>query len=160
MQMVDFNGISYLGADIVPELVEENAQRFATPEIRFAVLDITSSPLPESDLFMCRECLFHLKFWLRWAFFENYARSDGRLLMTTIDHVAENRRLAANGNFQRFDPRKPPFNFPEPIELIGETADAPPDNPSDGRPHRSMGIWSIEQVRDVLTTREQTKASG
>ena len=83
MQEIDLSQIDYLGCDIAPSLITENISKHLSDNVKFEILDITSSPLPPSDLFLCRECLFHLKFWLRWAFFENFSNSDGRYLMTT-----------------------------------------------------------------------------
>jgi len=160
MSHVDLSGVDYIGADIVPEIVASNASVHSHDGVRFEVLDITSSPLPASDLFMCRDCLFHLKFWLRWAFFENFAASDGRYLMTTIDHVHRNRRLRRNGDFYRFDPRLAPFNLPEPLELIPENYDTiPPDDAADparSKRYRSMGLWSIDQIRAAVAARPDT----
>jgi len=157
MPETDISGVEYLGADIVPELVAANAAAHSRDGVRFEVLDITSSPLPPSDLFMCRDCLFHLKFWLRWAFFENFAASDGKYLMTTVDHVHRNRRLRRNGDFYRFDPRLAPFNLPEPLELVPENHETiPPDHAADparSKKYRSMGIWSIDQIRAAVAAR-------
>src|SRR5258708_21498319 len=46
---------SYIGGDIVPELVERNQASFGAPGTRFVELDITKDPLPDVDLWMCRE---------------------------------------------------------------------------------------------------------
>lgn len=157
MQAVDLSEVSYLGCDIAPSIVELNARQHSRENVAFDVLDITSSPLPPSDLFLCRECLFHLKWWLRWAIFENFAACEGQYLMTTIDHIQINRRLSKNGGFCRFDPRLPPFNFPEPLEIIPENYDIFPaqdaSNPDRSSKYRSMGIWSIDQVRHAVAAR-------
>lgn len=157
MSETDLSGVDYIGADIVPEIVVANTSAHARPGVRFEVLDITSSPLPASDLFMCRDCLFHLKFWLRWEFFANFAASEGKYLVTTVDHVHRNRRLRRNGDFYRFDPRLEPFNLPEPLELVPENySKIPPEaaaDPARSKKYRSMGIWSIDQIRAAVAAR-------
>lgn len=156
MQAVDLGSVDYFGGDIVPSIIEDCKKHHERDGVRFDILDITSTPLPPSDLFLCREVLFHLKFWLRWQFFRNFAASDGKYLMLTLDHVSQNNNLARNSGFQRFDPRLPPFDFPEPIELIPENFDlAPGETPAVDQRLRSSGIWSIEQIRAVVATQDE-----
>jgi SAM-dependent methyltransferase len=59
-RLIDWSGIDYLGLDAVPEVVERNQRAFRRPGIRFAVADITTDPLPEADLAICKEVLQHL----------------------------------------------------------------------------------------------------
>jgi hypothetical protein len=150
MQHVDLSGITYIGADISGELIAENQSRFTAPNLGFRHLDITSDPLPQSDLMLCRDCLFHLKFWLRWKVLENFVASGSRYLMLTMHHVAVNNPVKVNGGFQRFNPMMAPFNFTAPIETIHETAD---QFASANHDHRSLGIWSRDQVVDALSRR-------
>lgn len=151
MQTVDLSDITYIGADISKGLIEENTAKFSRDGVSFLHLDITSDPLPASDVMLCRDCLFHLKFWLRWRFFENVARSDIRFLMLTMHHVTENQRVGGNGGFKPFNPTVEPYNLPPPIEMIAEDADGLP---------RSVGIWSREQVADAVSRRVLDKSDG
>jgi hypothetical protein len=146
MQTVDLTGIDYIGADISGSLIEENTARFARDGVRFIHLDITADSLPASDMLLCRDCLFHLQFWLRWKFFANFSRSECRHLMLTIDHVDRNDELRENGGFKRFNPMAPPFNLPEPLEMIAETTKGQP---------RSLGIWTRQQIAEAVQSRRQ-----
>ncbi len=164
MQHVDLNGIDYLGADISASLIAENKKHHARAGVRFDVLDVTSSALPESDLFLCRDCLFHLQFALRWAFFQNFVNSNGKYLLLTVNHVPRNRMLQANGGYAGFDPMLAPFEFPEPIERIQETsagAEAVAVDTEIARKQtfagrqRSLGLWTRDQVAGALKRRAQ-----
>lgn len=159
MQQVDLNGIHYIGGDISTEVVTEVKDMHAAPGREFIHLDITSDALPKVDLMMCRDCLFHLKWWLRWAFFENFVESEIPYLMTTMDYVPRNPRLQRNGDFKKFNPCAAPFNFPDPIESVSETGEInlSPDflETPEGRKQRSLGIWSRDQVIDALERREE-----
>lgn len=154
MQHVDLNGIDYTGLDISSSLIAENTAAHAKDGVSFAVADITSDDLPRSDLFLCRDCLFHLKFWLRWEFFRKFEASGSKYLLMTSNSVETNRNITQNGSFRKFNPTKPPFNFPEPIEIIVETAgindagEVVMKTPRGG--HRTLGLWSHAQVSDVL----------
>ena len=57
---LDLQGRSYVGCDVVPQVIEANADRFSAPNIRFAVLDATREPLPSGDLLLIRQVLQHL----------------------------------------------------------------------------------------------------
>ncbi len=52
--------ITYVGVDVVDELIAQNNRRFGSDRIRFACLDITQDPLPQADLCLIREVLQHL----------------------------------------------------------------------------------------------------
>lgn len=49
----------YIGADVVPKMIEDNKEKY--PDIDFRVLSVIDSPLPQVDMLFCRDCLVHLK---------------------------------------------------------------------------------------------------
>ena len=157
MQHVDLTGINYIGGDISSEVVAENVIKFHRPELHFMHLDITGDPLPKADLMMCRDCLMHLKPRLKWRFLENFVTSETPYLMTTVHHVLMNRVVKANGEFRRFNPMVAPFNFAPPLELIPETAEMLDadilENRLNAPEHRSVGIWSRDQVIAAISNR-------
>ncbi len=128
MSAVDLTGIKYIGGDISASLIADNSTKYASKTVSFQHLDITDDALPKADLLMVRDCLFHLKFWLRWAFFENFAKSKIPYLMVTMHHQEVNNPLGVNGRFKRFNPRAAPFHFEEPLEMIHETVDSLPED--------------------------------
>jgi SAM-dependent methyltransferase len=161
MSHVDLTGIDYIGFDIATSLIEANRAAHTRKGVQFDVADVTSDPLPKVDMMMCRDCLFHLKFWLRWEFFKGFLASGTPLLLTTFHHIAENKPLRNNGRFRKFDPTLPPFNFAPPIEVVHETV----VRDEDGRTQlvagqggqRSMGLWTREQVADAVARHENSK---
>lgn len=145
--VVEANDIDYTGGDIVEPLIEQNRARYPLPRVRFMVLDITRDPLPEADLMICRDCLFHLSFADVRAFFENFARSNIPWLLTTT-HM--NAGLFRNedietGDFRRIDLFLPPFNLPPDVAWRVEDW-MPPEA------MREMCVWSREQVAQALQT--------
>jgi hypothetical protein len=60
MSRVDLRGASYIGGDLLPEIVAENRARHSQPDRTFLQLDIMTSDLPPADLMLCRDCLVHL----------------------------------------------------------------------------------------------------
>lgn len=159
MQHVDLSGINYIGADISSKIIEANQAEFAGENREFLHLDITSDPLPEGDLFLCRDCLFHLKTWLRWEFFRNFAKSKNKYLLTTAVQVSENRNLRNNARFAAFNPMLEPYNFPKPVAIVPETADdltvEDMQHDGEGYRHRAAFLYRRKQVADAVKAYDQ-----
>ena len=154
MQHVDLGDVHYIGGDIARDVLDAVTAEHAGAGREFRHLDITADPLPQADMMMCRDCLFHLKWWLRWRFFENFVASGIPLLLTSMHPTPVNRRLHKNGGFAPFNPCAAPFNFPEPLEAIHESGEINLDPAflatARGRRQRSIGLWSRAQVADAL----------
>ncbi len=150
MQHVDLTGIDYHGFEISNTLNDFN-QQFTRDNVHFDILDITSDPLPQADMMMCRDCLVHLTFDMRWAFFENFVASGITWLLITTWLRPDNRWVYHNGGEKSFNMTAEPFSFPQPVELVLETADELPANIADDpqTSHRGMGVWH----RDTIAAR-------
>jgi hypothetical protein len=141
MQHVNLYGILYTGADINEERIVDNKQKY--PEIHFEVLDITSDPLPKSDVVLVRDCLVHLDNKSIWKTIKNLKKSGSTYLLTTnfpvIIHSTLNNNIKTGGwrplNFQL-----KPFNFPEPIGVIVENCTEEPWI------DKSLCLWKIENL--------------
>jgi SAM-dependent methyltransferase len=59
-RIVQETGVSYIGVDIVPELIEHHRAAFARPGICFQCLDITRDTLPTADVCFIRQVFQHL----------------------------------------------------------------------------------------------------
>ena len=46
----------------MPSVIFRNQERHGSPSRSFVVADAVSDPLPEADVVLCREVLFHLGF--------------------------------------------------------------------------------------------------
>jgi SAM-dependent methyltransferase len=154
MQHVDLSGVTYIGGDISGDVIEAVVEQHAGAGREFRHLDITADPLPQADMMMCRDCLFHLKWWLRWRFFENFVESGIPWLLTSMHPTPVNRRLANNGGFAPFNPCAAPFNLADPVETISESGEINLDPAflatARGRRQRLMGVWSRAQVIEAL----------
>lgn len=144
MQHVPLQLDEYLGADVVPELIEENTRRHGSARRRFAVLDICQDDLPAVDLILCRDCLVHLPLQSAVAALRNFARSGSRYLLATTypGLVARNKPLLITGNWRPLDLTLPPFSLPEPVRLINEETTEPDDFPE-----KSLGLWSLASAK-------------
>jgi hypothetical protein len=52
--------MTYVGCDIVPELIAQHSKNHTSDRVSFRVLDIVSDPLPDGDVCLVRQVLQHL----------------------------------------------------------------------------------------------------
>lgn len=57
---IDWQGAAYIGADVVPDLIERNQRLYGADKIRFMPVDLSSDDLPEAQLCLIKQVLMHL----------------------------------------------------------------------------------------------------
>ncbi|SDY47312.1 hypothetical protein SAMN05216215_102768 [Saccharopolyspora shandongensis] len=142
LSTTDLGVETYFGADIVPELVARNRDRYGGAQRRFEILDLTADPLPAADLVLCRDCLVHLTFDQIRAALRNIRRSGARyLLTTTFPELAVNVD-AETGDWRPLNFQLAPFGFPAPLELVVEGCVE-----GDGRyADKALGLWEVADL--------------
>jgi hypothetical protein len=140
----DFNWIShmpevasrhYIGGDIVPDLISRNIQAHAQPRRDFRVLDIIDDPLPEADLWLCRDVLFHFPIELAVRVTQRCRSERIRYFLATTFPGRENDRSAPLGGYAPYNLEAAPFTLPPPVTLLND----PGENPRSGR---KIGVWT------------------
>ena len=111
---------SYLGVDVVPDLVARNVLRHARPGRAFLCRDITADPLPRADLILCRDCLVHFSLADVQAALANFVRSGSVYLLTTTFPVTGGNVEIRTGEWRDLDLEQPPFSFPPPLATVDE----------------------------------------
>lgn len=113
-KMVFPGGFSYIGGEIVPQLVESLGCKYARPGVSFIQFDITRGDFPEADVWLCRDCLFHFSFADIRRTLANFVRSDLPYALIT-NHFGDFANIdISTGEFRLLDLTKPPFNLPFP----------------------------------------------
>jgi hypothetical protein len=133
--------ITYMGADIVAPLIKRNQELYTTHNRSFTYLDITCDPLPQADMWLCRDCLFHLSNHDIFLVLENFFRSNIRYLLTST-HANFHNRDIPTGSFRMLNLQKPPFNFGKPVVLIKDWVQ--------GYSVRHLGLWEREELMDSV----------
>ena len=142
MRLVERPNVRYIGADIVPELVDDNNARYADDNTHFILCDILKDELPAVDLWMCRDVLFHFPYADIFQTLSNLLRSDIDYLLTT-DHPEQQQNTDGRiGSFRPMNMLLEPFCFPEPIVWI--------DDWIEGYWVRRMGLWDVKSLEAVL----------
>ena len=141
MRHVDTGGATYIGADIIEELVLSHQQLYTTDNRTFMVLDLVADDLPRADLIMCRDCLVHFSYRLIRKALRNIRRSDATYLLTTTFPEHANSDIVT-GNWRPLNLCLPPFDFPPPLRLVSE-AHPPPYG------DKSLGLWRTSDLPEL-----------
>lgn len=106
--------IDYLGADIVRDLIISNKKKYENDKTKFSQLDIRLDKLPNSELMICRDCLFHFSYEDIYMFLKNFLSSEIKYLLLS-SHLNEEykfkNRDIVTGDFRNIDLFSEPFNF-------------------------------------------------
>lgn len=117
MKSVDLSSTSYIGADIVNPLIEQN--RIKYPNIDFRVLDLTKDDLPKVDLVFVRDCLGHLSNENVLKAIDNIKKSGSKYLLATSFTKWNFNPDIQDGGWKCINLMIEPF-FLNPIYLINE----------------------------------------
>jgi SAM-dependent methyltransferase len=127
---------NYVGVDIVPSVIADNA-RYAGPKRQFLCIDAVSGDLPEADIILCRETLFHLSFADGRRLLRNaFSRPRSWFLCTTESDTWFNADIHT-GDYRPLNLRRPPFGFPPPYRIIEDAA---------VRRGRAIGVWPVQSL--------------
>lgn len=138
-RLVERGDVEYIGGDIVKALIDKNQESYADENTNFVHLDITEDPLPEVDLWMCRDCLLHLSYELIDKALANFERSNIRyLLVSTYPDTRENQDIPT-GHARFPNMILSPFNFPEPLTIID-------DRPDGLEISKQLWLWERSQL--------------
>ncbi|MCV6586533.1 MAG: class I SAM-dependent methyltransferase [Marinibacterium sp.] len=133
------DGVEYIGCDIVQEMVDDLNARHGAPGRRFEWLDIVEGPIPQADMWLCRDTIFHLSFADGLKCLRGVAASGVRYFLATSHDFVDANHDIETGRFRFIDLCKPPYSLPRPIRQFDDFL-AP-------NPPRILGVWSAEQLQ-------------
>lgn len=105
--------IEYQGFDIVDSLIKNNNALYRSDKVQFDIANICEDKLPDCDLLMVRDCLFHLSYSDINKFLKNIANVNYKYLLTTthmLDKEFVNKDIKS-ADHRLIDLFKEPFNF-------------------------------------------------
>jgi SAM-dependent methyltransferase len=132
---------SYIGGDIVEDLIKINTRQFSDTKFKFDLLDIQSSPLPTADIIFCRDCFVHFSYRDILKAINNIKKSKCKYLLTTTFPGRKNRNIIT-GTWFPINLQKFPFNFPKPLEIIEEDC----TEYNHAYIDKSIALWQIEKI--------------
>lgn len=142
---IDLGDIQYIGADVASILLERNKRVFSNRS--FLHLDITEDKLPQADLLLCRDCLFHFTKIDKIRALANFINNDIKyILMSHFPLCSNNIDTIRTGDFKEINWTISPFNFPEPIDIIDDSGIENSGNISP----RVMALFTKDQIKDKI----------
>lgn len=111
---------TYIGVDVVREIVERSQRLAASPDRTFLHRDLTSDPLPRADVILCRDCLVHFSFADIWRALRNFQQSGTRYLLTTTFIERDDNPDIITGGWRPLNLQRQPFGFPSPLAVVDE----------------------------------------
>jgi SAM-dependent methyltransferase len=140
MKHINLSNINYIGADIVPELIDENIQRYAAEKRRFLKIDIVTDQLPKTDIVFSRDCFVHLSNKDIKEALKNIKNSGATYLLTTNFTNHQTNEERSKEYWRPINLEKPPFNLPPPILIINEGYQEPQYE------DKSLTLWKINEL--------------
>jgi hypothetical protein len=135
-------GTTHLGGDIVASLIEAHKQSFDPVIYQFRVFDITRDRFPKADLWLCRDCLFHLSYADIFAALRQFVHSEIPLALITCHTDVQRNWDIQTGEWRCLDLTKAPFHFPAPSFHIEDWVK--------GHPKRIVGLWTRKEIATAL----------
>lgn len=142
MDKVDFNNMSYTGADLLAEQIAMSQQLH--PEKKFIILDMTQDALPKVDLIFTRDLFIHLNNENIKRCIINVKNSGSKYFMaSTYLKIKNNEEMNGLLSWRFINLQQHPFNFTDPLIVIDEKT-----HTSIGK---SMAVWNIENLPNYKT---------
>ena len=132
--------IKYFGYDINHLVIKRNKKKY--PKLKFFKFNMCDEILPQTDLIICRDCLFHLPNEFVINTLNNFKKSKSTYLLATEqqwvkkNHDLEPHELLFETGNRPINLEIDPFNLSNPIEFHDELN-------IDDRGPRSISLWKI-----------------
>jgi hypothetical protein len=131
---------TYIGADIVKPLIEENNRLHENASRSFVQLDLLQDTLPQVDVVFCRECLVHLSFEDIFKAIENIKSSGSSYLMVTQFPAVKLNKDIVTGKHRSLNMTLAPFNWPQPSSEMVEY------HAGNRRGNKCLSVWKIDKL--------------
>ncbi len=112
---------SYVGVDIVEEIIDENRDRYKYTDVAFEVMDIMTDKLPLADVAIVKDVLPHLSYYYIKKAMKNICSVGYKYIITTGYFNGINKNIKT-GEWRRINLMKLPFNLPRPLEIIWQNS--------------------------------------
>ncbi len=143
MKHVISNEITYIGLEVVKQIVDANNAKYKTKNISFIHADCSCDSLPQVDLIICRDLLPYIPYKYTFKIIQNFILSGSKyVLFTTYSHCQRvNRSLSKSetgGNYC-LNIEKKPFFLMKPLVSINEQYKKPTSD-------KILGLWCVADL--------------
>lgn len=139
MKLFNFSLVkNYIGIDVVDNLIEVNNKKFSNNKITFIKKSIVDEEIPNCDLIICKDVLFHLNLNDASNALKNFKKSNSTFLISTSFTNYKNTDITTGG-WRPINLETQPFNLGKPY-LYWENIEDRHDSLS----NKSIGIWKLK----------------
>ncbi|MFC1862642.1 class I SAM-dependent methyltransferase [Thermodesulfobacteriota bacterium] len=142
--------INYIGGDIVQPLINNNIKQFSSDTVHFMYLDIIHDPIPNADIWLCRDCFIHLSNDDIFTTLNNFFKSNINYILLSNYPNQKMDRNTPTGSGRFYNLMFPSFNFPPPIQTIDDWIEGFP-------PVRNLSLWCKDDLYSALHNHRFTK---
>ena len=139
---MDYALKTYVGVDVVKEVVLKNRDANFAPNRFFVSGDISEMVLPKVDAIICRDCLVHMPLEMAQKTIANFQATGSKYLITTTFPIRTQNNQARIGSWRPLNLQVAPFGLPDPIYILAERA----SNPNDKYNDKSLGVWLLSDI--------------
>lgn len=141
LKEVNLDFLSYVGADIVDDIIRHNQEKFHKQNRTFIKLDIPNDDLPKVDLIFCRDLFVHFSFNDISKSIRNIKRSGSKYLLTTSFTETKVNVDIVTGEWRKLNLQMLPFSFSDPLKIIIEKSS------EDRAFDKSLSLWKISDLQ-------------
>ena len=110
-RLIDWDGVRYLGLDIVDSLIEHNLKTYRKDNITFEVLDGTPVELPDAELIILKDVLQHWSHQSIRSFLPKIAKYKFALITNCVNPYGRTFNYdILDGDYRPLDLTRPPFS--------------------------------------------------
>lgn len=140
MRHVNIGTCSYIGIDIVEDLIQRNRAIFGANR-EFRHLNLLENVVDKVDLIICRDMLAHLTYEQIFTALRNFKKSGSKYILVTTNVLKQsNVDMPNTGECRFLNLERAPFNFPRPLALIEE------DVPFELERGKHLALWFLDDI--------------
>lgn len=132
---------NYIGLDVVASVIAENRDNYLNEHREFLVVDATKEDIPDGDVILCREVLFHLSFADIRHLLKNVLSKPRSYLLLTTDREAMVNADIPTGDFRPLNLQAWPLRLPAPERVVADAGVSP---------YRVIGVWKAASLRPLF----------
>lgn len=142
-RLIDLNSdFEYIGGDIVVPLIKTNQSKYSDFNKKFIYLDITRTPLPKADIWLCRDCFIHLSNRDIYLALDNFLTSNIKYILTTNFPDEKNNTNIKTGDFRKLNLLSPPFSLCNPLLEVRDS--------NDKSQNKNLSLWRASDIANSI----------
>lgn len=156
MKKINLKELTYIGGDIVEDLINYNKANYGKKNIKFILKDLVNDKFQKYDVIFVRDCFVHLSDKDIISSLINICKSKSVYLISTyFKKNWDNSKSKKLDNWRPINLMEKPFSLPVPDYVLNDKAQ---HNKHDK--HKVMGVWKIKKLKLMIKKRKKSNVSS